>query len=212
MQLGFGCCGCNIIAELVMPQLPLAGWTFPSGTWSNSANGLSTSDAYALAIANKVHPSGVAPFNVAADLDVSAVVPSKARLIAGYVDPDNYVFAQREKIAAATPTGWTFNLALYKRTSGTDNELDRIDLQASTHPPVTLCWSGTVLTASSTFLVFGGGFPVTVKISSYEAPVGTGFGVGTGDVAATIEWQSFFAGHEMHNRSSCPECVPALGF
>jgi hypothetical protein len=214
MDVSRCCCGCDILSiPFGEISLPLLAWTFPAGTWSNSDAGVSTSDAFALAIADKAHPRGVAPFNAEADLDLTAGFPSKARLIAGFVDPDNYVFAQRERLIAATFTGWTYQLMLGKRTGGLDAELARVDLaNASGNPSVGLCWSGTVLTASMTFLVFGGGFPVTIRISSYEAPVGDKFGVGTGDVAVAAEWWRFYVGYEMHNRSRCPECVPALGF
>lgn len=228
---GCTCCGVVLPCDIeIQPvgggfgkiEFPLSGWTVQSGSWANYDDGLgiagvTTSSTTALVTRDDPHPDGVAPFFASALLHPTGTnYAAKMRVICGYQDSSNFVYALRECLTEGA--GYFYELALVSVASGTASELGRISLkgllssawQQFANGDTYLCWNGTVLTASAyASNSFGGGAGAIKRVSATMTPPGSYFGVGTDDVASEIIWRGFYFGREASVNAECEECVEA---
>ena len=205
MGLGCGwpCCGCEICADdwtgigdgTDVSTGTACGWTEDAGSWSVTSNAVTTTSSSAILRSNTAHPDGTGEQSLSVSLKSSAS-NDLIRVIVGYVDSSNYHFAE-------VKTGASGYLKIFKRSAGSNTELDSISttyFAAGTARTLTVCINDaqTTITATTPNTAVCGGYATTVPASADEFGLGTG-----GTVTGTVTFDDFTA---TSTASDCPDC------
>lgn len=209
------CCGgdCDIYADAFTTDT-IDDWEEVSGSWSIAGGILSIEDANAALIADTVHPDGAnEPSVVRSDVRFGAAL-DKARLIANYIDVDNYFFCEF----------WIdeddcFHIQAYERVSsvntplGVEYTLPFTTALEAWHT-VSLCCVPSEFPDEPTALTMrvkaATGEVWTRSVETSDSPAGDRAGVGTGTpVDDTIDFDNFkfqyYYDSEAH--PTCPQCA-----
>lgn len=168
-----------------------SNWTETAGSWSIASGNLATSSgtAFAKALATLPANNGV---HIAVTVSGSSS-GDRARVIVNYADSSNFTYAEIK-------FGTGSYIRLCERVAGTNSVLKAIypSLSTGTDYDIIICYSGMVLSAEySTFKVFA---DVTLD--------GGDFGVGTGTMFGTVNFDSFVANQIHADCETCPTPEP----
>ena len=190
------------VAAAILPPPPPppppshCGWTEDAGSWAIVSNTLQTSSTNAIVRSNTAHPDGTGQQRLTVDVKSSAT-DDLVRVIIGYVDLDNYHFAEL-KIGAS---GY---LKLWKRSGGVNTELQTKATAAFTTGSfvnVSVCLTRGLnsisVTAGSEVIAKG----TTVPGSADEFALATG-----GTVTGTVTFDNFVS-ERTGPSETCPNCV-----
>lgn len=216
------CCGCVFatynfdgVGEVVADN-----FTVSSGTWAiNSSGGTYAMrcTAAGLVYSNSAHiensPSGKAVFWIDGS---SAAVGDEVRCLFGYVDTDNYLFAQFIKIASATI--WQWEMRLFERAGGAESEIGDGRLMyvheltprgAASPNGIVCCWTGSEASVWTErgYGLTGGAFE-SARYDSHQAASTASSGTKIGMEVKTltgsyIEAECILWAHNAITRSSC---------
>lgn len=215
-----GCCclsGCTIYGDEFTTDTLGSNWSDIAGTWSIATGVLSTDDAAALLIADQLHPDGDDSPHIVRVQVRWDTAGDRARIIAAYTDPDNYLFV--ECWIDADGCG---HVRAYERSGGTDLAAGPevtvpFDLPLNAWHTVTVCYTaGTypdpgrlgVRVLSAAGNRWHDAYDVTPALPGDQAGLATGT-----PVDGTIDFDNFsFQFHfDAETHPDCPQCEDAEG-
>lgn len=192
------CCGCNYFTDNFSTDNLATDYTTVSGSWSVSGGKITTSSSNALVLVNSTSISNHHLHTVTPTL---TAVGDTSKVIAGYQDADNYLFAELTRGASNTTAKF------YKRVAGVETQVGTARTLNTSAPTVTFCCGD-----NKTLIIFSwpGGFgTLSCRISSTTVfSTGNRVGIGTGTVVSDVSFDSLtFAKHQFDN-PDCSVCAP----
>lgn len=191
------CCGCNYFTDNFSTDNLATDYTAISGSWSVSGGKLTTNSSNGFLLVNTTSVSNYHNYTITPTL---AAVGDTAKVVAGYQDADNYLFAELTRGASNTTARFYKVVAGVQSQVGTDRTLN------SSAPTVSFCCSD-----NKTLVLFSwtGGFStITCRIASVSTlSTGNQVGVGTGTVVSGVSFDNLtFARHKVDN-PDCADCA-----
>lgn len=191
------CCGCTYFTDSFSADNLATDYTTLSGSWAVSAGKLSTSSSNALLLVNTTSVSNYFNHTVTPTL---GSVGDVAKVIAGYLDADNYLFAELTRGSSTTTARFYQVAGGVQSQVGTDRTLN------TSAPTVTFCCGDT-----QTLLLFSwtGGFSsITCRIRSTTVlSPGNRVGVGTGASASTVSFDNLTLARHKVDNPDCADCA-----
>lgn len=214
------CCGvdCDIVASNDNTSIDVIP-NEDSGTWSFSTGEYSTSSANALR--HTTADSGAHPWKVQSHItfNLSSGDDQKARVVGGFLDDENFLFAEYRVIWDGINSWWVLQFAVGKVESGVETVLlvhpwepdaqEMVSGGATSHTAtISLCWDGDQLTAECPNIsdVASGDTGEIVSINGITPP-GNKAGIGTRDIGGgSVEFTAFeFTLSDVEDCDTCDE-------
>lgn len=197
------CASCDYFTDDFSADNLATDWDDRAGTWAVGSGVLSTTSASALIVTTT--ESGATATGVYVEVLIRCATTSDiARVVAAYVDDDNYWFAELQ------PGASNGTLKLFERAAGSNTQRGPtatiLSLNANDQAALSICISpGAVTTVAVVGTDFGSNsagtaYAATVSVDSTKA------GVGTGSGSSDVEFDSFVFGKHSVDDPLCYSC------
>lgn len=211
------CCGLEcLIVNMdvegvdVIPNVDSGSWTFPTGEYVTTS---------ADALRHTTATSGVHPWKVSVIVNFYLVSEDgndfKARVIGGFLDDENYLFAEFRMVWDGLESKWVQQFAIGKVEGGVETVfqehpaiVEATVTASNTQRTITLCWDGDQLTGTCPDIGDPDAFGedgLDILSENGITPPGNMAGIGTGDMTGTqVGFESFE--FTLSDVEDCGEC------
>jgi len=187
----------------------LTGWTQVAGSWTESSGVLTTSSTDAVIVNDTAHAGGGGTRQSVRAQVKAAATGTKLRLIVGYTDASNYLFAELEFLTDCA------TLSVGENNAGTPSLLATIDLgylPLSTFHELTVCFDPEIaepFQAAHLAAHLKSAAEKTFSVEGVPAVAGgSQAGAGTGDaVGGTVTFDDWEFLDREADSCCCPDCT-----